>query len=282
MHDRNGANPDAVRAHVARITSSELFAGAERLCRFLSFTVESKLSGRDADVKEYTLGRKVFDRGEDYDPRLDPIVRVEARRLRSRLLEYYDGPGREEPLRIEYPKGSYLPRIHAGNGVSAPARPHVRQRFPWIARMATACALVVIAVVAFVLLRPAPMIAPVPGTWIQPNDGTLDTVDVALAEDIDAELANNPHDRVIAWPAIVQQHASRLGLAQFASTLAAQQLLLVMVRNEGSTRQIHVFVVDEPQNRKSLALSYYADASLAEPAVRQEYAERIVRDLATH
>jgi hypothetical protein len=281
MHDRNGANPDTVRAHVARITSSELFAGAERLCRFLSFTVESKLNGREADVKEYTLGREVFDRGEDYDPRLDPIVRVEARRLRSRLLEYYDGPGREEPLRIEYPKGSYLPRIHACDGVTAPTQPQARRSFTWVAGVATA-ALAVIAAVLFVLPRPAPMIAPVPGTWIQPNDGTLDTVDVALAEDVDAELANDPHDRVIAWPAIVQQHMLRLGLSQLASTLGARQLLLVMVRNEGSTRQIHVFVVDEPENRKSLALSYYADAELAESAVRQEYAKRIVRDLATH
>jgi hypothetical protein len=282
MHEQNGANPEAVRAHVARITSSELFAGAERLCRFLSFTVESKLSGRDADVKEYTLGREVFDRGEDYDPRLDPIVRVEARRLRSRLLEYYSGPGREESLRIEYPKGSYVPRIHGRNGVTAPTQPQARRSFPWIVGAATAGVLIVIAAVTFVLLRPAPMIAPVPGTWIQPNDGTLDTVDVVLAEDVDADLANDPHDRVVAWPAIAQQHASRLGLAQLASTLGAPQLLLVMVRNEGSTRQIHVFVVDEPQNRKSLALSYYADASLAEPAVRQEYAKRIVRDLAAH
>jgi TolB-like protein len=279
MHPQNGTNPEVVRAHVARITSSELFAGAERLCRFLSFTVESKLNGREADVKEYTLGREVFDRGADYDPRLDPIVRVEARRLRSRLTEYYSGPGCDEPLRIEYPKGSYVPHIHASNGGAVPAQPQVARSTRRIAGVVALGVLIVLAVIAFVLLRPAPTIATVPGTWIQPNDGTLDTVDAALAEDIDAQLANNPHERVVAWPAIAQQHGSLRSLSQLASALGAQQLLLVMVRNEGAIRRINVFLVDEPQNRKRLALTYYADASLAESVVRDQYAKRIARDL---
>ncbi len=281
MHQQNGTSPEAVRAHVARITSSELFAGAERLCRFLQFTVESKLNGREADVKEYTLGREVFDRGEDYDPRLDPIVRVEARRLRSRLIEYYTGPGRDEPLRIVYPKGSYLPQIHASDGVTATAQPQVRHRTRRIAGAAALGVLVIMAIVAFVVHREPPMLAPVPETWIQANDGTLDPVDAALAEDVDAQLANNPHERVVAWQAIAQVHASGLHLAQLAARLGAQQLLLVLVRDEGATRRINVFVIDEPQDRKRLALTYYADASLAESAVRDQYAKRIARDLST-
>ena len=50
------------------------------------------------------LGREVFDRGTDYDPRLDPIVRVEARRLRQRLAEYYDGRGANDPVVLTIPK----------------------------------------------------------------------------------------------------------------------------------------------------------------------------------
>jgi hypothetical protein len=280
MHGQNGASPEAIRAHVARITSSELFAGAERLCRFLTFTVESKLSGREADVKEYTLGREVFDRGEDYDPRLDPIVRVEARRLRSRLAEYYGGPGREESLRIEYPKGSYLPQVRTSNGTSAPAQQQPRRNVRWLLGIGALAVAVVIVVAAFNIFRPPPMLAPVPGTWIQPNDdGTLDTVDVALAEDVDADLANDPHERVLAWPAIAQKRPSSLRLSQFAASLGAQQLLLVMVRDEDTTRRINVFVVDEPSDRKRLALTYYADASITDPAVRNQYAKRIARDL---
>ncbi len=279
MYAQNGKNRDAVCAHVARITSSELFAGAERLCRFLRFTVEAKLDGRDADVKEYTLGREVFDRGEEYDPRLDPIVRVEARRLRSRLIEYYSGPGRDEALRLDYPKGSYLPVIRAANG--AIARPRARLDSWWIAGGAILGVVAVVAVLALVFLRPAPTLAPIPETWIQSNDGTLDTIDVALAEAIDARLANDPRERVLAWPAIARIKSSTLGLPQLAATLGAQELLLVVVRDEGTTRQIHVFVIEEPQNLKRLAFTYYADASLAQPAVRDQYAARIARDLST-
>jgi hypothetical protein len=278
MHGQNVQNPDAVRAHVARITSSELFAGADRLCRFLHFTVEAKLGGRDADVKEYTLGREVFDRGDDYDPRLDPIVRVEARRLRSRLIEYYSGPGRNEALRLDYPKGSYLPVIGKTNG--AIARP--RARFDARLIVATAIvAVVVLAAALFFVQRAAtpPMIAPIPTTWIQPNDGTLDALDVALAQDVDAQLANDPRERVLAWPAIAQVHTSGLDLTQLAARLGAQQLLLVLVRDEGAARRINVFLVDEPQNRKRLALTYYADASLADSAVRDQYAKRIAHDV---
>ena len=274
-----GADPDAIRAHVARITASELFAGAERLCRFLRFTVESTLNGRAADVKEYTLGREVFDRGDDYDPRLDPIVRVEARRLRSRLAEYYGGPGRDESLRVEYRKGSYLPIVSSATADSrsgATARSQARL-FAW------AFGGVVVVAVAAVALRhfiAAPMTAPIPATWIEPNDGTLDRVDVALAEAVDEGLANQPGSRVVAWPEIVQRSKVRgADLRDVAAQLQAQQLVVIMVRDEGSVRRISVFAIDEPQGRKRLALTYYADTSLGTTAVQTTYANRIVRDL---
>ena len=92
------------------------FANADRLKRFLEFTVEMKLRGEEGQIKEFLLGQEVFDRGAGYDPRLDPIVRVEARRLRQRLAEYYSGPGQDEPLRIEFPKGSYAPSDPCGCG----------------------------------------------------------------------------------------------------------------------------------------------------------------------
>jgi hypothetical protein len=279
MNRQNGKNPDAVRAHVARITSSELFAGAERLCRFLTFTVEAKLGGRDADIKEYTLGREVFDRGEDYDPRLDPIVRVEARRLRSRLIEYYSGAGRDEALRLDYPKGSYLPVIGEVNGTIA--RPATRLDTRWIAAMVIMSVAVVVTAFSFAQRAAAPpLIAPIPETWIQPNDGTLDTTDAALAEDVDAQLAGNPRVRVVAWPQIAQDRpASYVELSQLAVTLHATELLVLLVRDQGSTRRVSAFLVEEPSGRKRLALTYYADASLTQFAIENQYAQRIARDL---
>lgn len=276
----DGVDADAVRAHVARITASELFASAERLCRFLRFTVESKLNGREADVKEYTLGREVFDRGEGYDPRLDPIVRVEARRLRSRLAEYYGGPGRNESLRLVYPKGRYVPVVcDAGNLAAGSHAAPVRRPW-WIAGLAAFVVVALIAAVMVPRMMPAPMIAPIPATWMQPKDGTLDSLDVALAQTVDEELANQPSARVVAWPKIARHPDIRgAALRDVASSLGASQLLVILVRKTGATRRISVFAIEEPEGRKRRALTYYADASLATFEVQRTYAERIVRDL---
>jgi hypothetical protein len=281
MNATNGVDASAVRAHVARITASELFAGTERLCRFLRFTVEAKLSGREADVKEYTLGREVFDRGEEYDPRLDPIVRVEARRLRSRLAEYYGGPGRDESLRIEYRKGSYVPVMTAAAANRTPSAAPTHNW--WIAAaVAVVAAAIAIGVATIPHVLPAPMTASIPATWVQPNDGTMDNVDVALAENVDEGLANQSGSRVVAWPTIAQHTNLRTtDLRDVAAHLHASRLIIIMVRDEASTRRISVFAIDEPEDRKRLALTYYADASLADLAVQSTYAYRIVRDLTT-
>src|SRR5271170_893549 len=84
-----------VRAHLAQLLASEMFVRSDRLCRFLQLTVERMLAGET--VNEYILGKDVFDRDDRYDPRIDSIVRVEARRLRKKLHEYYNGPGASDP-----------------------------------------------------------------------------------------------------------------------------------------------------------------------------------------
>jgi len=70
------------------------------------------MAGRASGIKEQVLGLEVFDRGHDFNPRLDPIVRVQARNLRSRMARYYEGPGKYDPIRIELPKGTYVPVFH--------------------------------------------------------------------------------------------------------------------------------------------------------------------------
>lgn len=100
-----------IRTALDKVLSSPGFAGAERMRRFLRFVIERQLAGRSAELKEYTIGVEVFDRPANYDPRIDPIVRVEARRLRSKLSAYYEGVGKAEGIGIELPKGSYVPRF---------------------------------------------------------------------------------------------------------------------------------------------------------------------------
>jgi hypothetical protein len=81
--------------------------------------VEETAAGRGGAIKEYTLGLNVFDRGDEFNPRLDPIVRVQARNLRSRLEKYYETQGAEDPIRIELPKGTYVPVFHFRTGETA-------------------------------------------------------------------------------------------------------------------------------------------------------------------
>ena len=93
------------------ILASSGFVRAVRMQRFLTFVVEGALTGtgQAEDLKESVVGIAVFDRAPDYDLKTDPVVRVEARRLRDKLDEYYDGPGKEDKIRIKLPKGSYAP-----------------------------------------------------------------------------------------------------------------------------------------------------------------------------
>ncbi len=114
--------PGAVRVHVGKILASKEFIHSDSLRRFLSYTVEKAMEGEPGCLKESVLGTTLFGRGDAFYPRLDPIVRVQAGKLRTRLQQYYEGEGRSDALVIEFPKGGYVPVFHAReNGAAAPA-----------------------------------------------------------------------------------------------------------------------------------------------------------------
>src|SRR5258708_11019451 len=96
-----------VRQHLEKITASRAFAASARMSKFLRFAVEHALGSCSERLKENIIGVEVFDRNPSYDPQTDPIVRVEARRLRAKLKAYYESEGREDRLLIELPKGAY-------------------------------------------------------------------------------------------------------------------------------------------------------------------------------
>ena len=102
---------ERVRKQLARILSSPAFADAERACRFLCFVVERKLEGRDGEIKESTIAVEVLGRSSSFDSKSDPIVRVEAGRLRDRLNAYYEAEGGADPISIALPKGRYIPEF---------------------------------------------------------------------------------------------------------------------------------------------------------------------------
>ncbi len=105
----HGIAADTVRGQANKILASRQFSVSARMSRFLGFAVDETLAGHADRLKEIVIGTEVFDRGSSYDPRFDPIVRVEARRLRTKLRAYYEGPGKNDTIVIEFPKGSYAP-----------------------------------------------------------------------------------------------------------------------------------------------------------------------------
>jgi tetratricopeptide (TPR) repeat protein/TolB-like protein len=114
----NGVPAAEIRAELDLILRSRAFIQSHRIRRFLQFVVEESLLGQPHRLKEYLIGLEVFDRREAFDPRVDSIVRVEARRLRYKLEEYYRLEGREDSVRIVLRKGSYVPLFEYRNSAS--------------------------------------------------------------------------------------------------------------------------------------------------------------------
>jgi Tol biopolymer transport system component len=100
-----------IRDHLSTLVNSAHFASSPRLAEFLCFCVEAALSGESESLKESIIGASVFHRPPGYDTKLDPIVRVNAIRLRKRLNQYYERSLRPYPVRIDIPKGTYVPNF---------------------------------------------------------------------------------------------------------------------------------------------------------------------------
>lgn len=96
-----------------RVLSSPSFLRAERQSRLLRHIVELTAKGDSSGLRETSIGVEVYGRSADFDPKTDPIVRVEASRLRARLAEYYDSIGKDDSIRITVPRGGYVPEFNS-------------------------------------------------------------------------------------------------------------------------------------------------------------------------
>ena len=105
--------PSKVRVleQLEKIVLSEEFATSPRKRKFLRYIVEKTLDGKASSIKGYAIGVDVFDRGDSFDPQLDTIVRVQARNLRKALKLFYLTEGRSDKVRVDIPKGRYVPRF---------------------------------------------------------------------------------------------------------------------------------------------------------------------------
>jgi hypothetical protein len=102
-------NTEQCEQQVRRILQSTTFRNATTLQQLLQFLAAKTTTGSSDVLKEYTIGVEALGRKPDFDPKIDPIVRVQSHRLRLKLKEYYDTEGRHDPVLIQIPKGHYLP-----------------------------------------------------------------------------------------------------------------------------------------------------------------------------
>jgi hypothetical protein len=114
------------------------------MCRFLRLVTQEALNGKPDSLKEYRIGTEVFDKNESFDPRVDPIVRNEARRLRRKIEMYYLTEGQSDPVLIELPKGRYIPVFARRETSCEPATQGASLRWRKLAVAAAALAVLIL------------------------------------------------------------------------------------------------------------------------------------------
>jgi hypothetical protein len=96
-------------SQIEKVVNSRVLHGSETLRAFLRFIGNEAIEGHENRLKEYVIATEVFGRGTDFDSRVDSVVRVQAGRLRTKLLEYYTSEGKSDQVVINLPKGHYIP-----------------------------------------------------------------------------------------------------------------------------------------------------------------------------
>jgi hypothetical protein len=117
--DVESKRDEALRRAVEDVIASPVLKPSASLCKLLRYLAEQSIDQPDTPHKEYQIATEVFGRAPDFDPRLDSVVRVQSGRLRSKLAEYYAGPGSKDDLILTLPKGSYALAIHHRNAPEA-------------------------------------------------------------------------------------------------------------------------------------------------------------------
>jgi TolB-like protein len=116
-----------VMDELERMLESREFHASKRSKAFLRFVVEETLAGRTETIKGYTIATRVFGRDKDFDPLQDPIVRIQAGKLRKEIEHYYFTEGRDNPIHLRIPKGTYVPiflrRLEDAHSHSASVEP---------------------------------------------------------------------------------------------------------------------------------------------------------------
>jgi TolB-like protein len=248
---------ETVQAALERVLASSAFTGSDQLKRFLRLVVERTLQGQPDQLKEYTLGVEVFERGAGYDPKLDPIVRVQARRLRLKLEEYYGTEGAADPVLITLPKGGYVPVFEPRPSIGAELPPSNGRQRMWLALGALALLILISgALLLKVRTSPHPLsVAVLPLRNYTGDPGKQYLADKAT-EALITELASRSQLRVASRTSSMQYSDSAQMLPDIARKLGVSSVVEGGLSLERGQAVLRLRAVDARDDRKIWAHSY--------------------------
>lgn len=253
-------------AALKAVLNSKTFRASENQKAFLRYVGEHCIEGKANFVKEYSIGAEVFGRGPDFDPRLDPIVRVMARKLRAGLERYYADEGASDPIIVTLPKGTYVPVFELSaatvknttlkvdttlkedvvSPLDLPAKTVSPPPRIWL--IPTSVLMMLLVILGFSLFQfhsrgaPAafhPSVGVLPFTAITDSRGDEALAD-GLTESLIETLARVQGLRVAASASSFQFKGKTSNLREVGEVLQAQALLEGMLRKSGD--QVHLTV----------------------------------------
>ncbi len=223
----------------------------------MRFVVNQVLDGNGDQIKEYLVGVEAFGRPDSYDPRTDPVVRVEARRLRSKLEEYYAAEGSQDEIRIDIPKGSYAPTF-SWNRPIEPKAPNPEEnttaRKPqraWNIKVAVPvlCAIVIIlCVAAYQAIRPKPKDHRITSIAVLPflNLGNAENeyFTDGLVDELTTVLAQLKGLRVVARTSAFQFRDKNPDIREVGRRLGVEKVIEGSVQKTGDRIRINIQLIN--------------------------------------
>ncbi len=208
----------AIREQLDRVLRSRSFSKSRRRQRFLEYIVDEALAGRCDRLTGYSIALEVFGRPETFDATVDPLVRVEAGRLRDKLREYYAVDGQDDPIHIDLPKGTYIPQIELRHESAQ----HVARRRRAL-RQDVSSTVPSVAVLSFDDLS---------------ADQNLGYLGDGVAEDIITALSHFPDLTVVARSSSFAYKGKAVDMRQIGKDLSVDYVVEGSVRKDGDKLRI--------------------------------------------
>jgi len=259
----NKPTPETIRVQLERILQSAGFRASDKQRKFLNFIVEETLEDRASQLKGYTIALAVYGRTESFDPQVDPIVRVEAGRLRRALEHYYLTAGKNDPVHIKISKGGYVPTFQTVHMEPLGAKTFNSEREDSAPSVGPS-----IAVMPLINL-----------TGDKEQDYFVD----GLTEELTVELARHQEFQVIASQSTMQFKGRKFDPKEIGRDLGVRFLLMGSVRKDVKTVKVTVRLLDTSTDEQIWGESYKRDHRPADLiAVQEEIARSVIGTIADH